>query len=107
MKKEKLTEVELPVGTYSLRRDYDGAGDSGMLFESLSLDGDKNVVVDSKFVRVGSAVKVGSPYARTFEYQDWWMTTPVTEIKEVVENEDEFIVYFKTKNSDYTLKVYQ
>jgi hypothetical protein len=51
---------------------------------------------------VGYCMQVGSHYARSYSAQDWWMTTPVTEIvsRSVLEDGRTEVV-FKTKNSTY------
>lgn len=46
---------------------------------------------------VGCTMKVGSMFARTFQAQDWWRTSPITEILEDTPNR----VVFKTRNSTY------
>jgi hypothetical protein len=48
---------------------------------------------------------VGSPYARTYSRQDWWQTTPITEIlEERIEEDGTEYVRFKTGNSEYEWK---
>jgi hypothetical protein len=82
---------------YSLRRESDGAGDSGpvslLLWEE---DGELKTESDGK-PRVGVAIQVGSLTARSYQYQDYWQTTYITEILEEKEN----YVRFKTTNSIY------
>lgn len=86
---------------FSLYRTRDGAGDSGPMSEawmpnpeagSSEPAGDRPVL--------GAWMRVGSPYGRTFVAQDWWQTTPITEIIE--ERED--YVRFRTRNSEYEWK---
>lgn len=84
---------------YFLHRHSDGAGDSGPLSQALWFNEAREVVhEDNARPRVGVAILVGSPYARTYSHQDWWRTTMVTEIIEDTPNK----VIFKTKNSTYT-----
>ena len=47
------------------------------------------------------AVRVGSPYTRSYQQQDCWTTTPVIEILE----ENENMVRFKTTNSEYIWEI--
>jgi hypothetical protein len=54
--------------------------------------------------KIGAAMVVGSHYARSFSAQDWWQTTPITEILEErtdPEDPDYLYVRFKTGNSEY------
>ena len=87
--------------SYSLSRQSDGVGDSGgmslLLWEE---DGDLKTEYYTK-PRVGVCVRVGSTYARTMQYQDWWQTSYIEEILE----EEEDRVLFRTKNSIYEWKV--
>jgi hypothetical protein len=44
-------------------------------------------------------------FARTYSAQDWWQTSPITEItKEYVSDDGLWTVEFKTKNSSYVWK---
>lgn len=81
-----------------LRRISDGAGDTGARSEAIvwNEDGTFKEVVGTRPV-VGCSMLVGSVTARTYQHQDYWLTTPVTEILE--ERED--YVRFKTGNSEY------
>jgi len=99
---------------FRLTRKRDGAGDSGSMLQSIKLCRDKDgnieydeddipkVDIENNCIRIGCAVKCGSFYARSYEAQDWWMTTPVTEF---VKHGEDF-VEFKTGNSYYTLKAF-
>jgi len=84
---------------YSLYRIYpnDNMGDSGMMSEAI--DPITFKVIGYRPV-VGCCMRVGSFMARTYQYQDWWMTTPIIEIIE----EDENKVVFSTQNSTYEWK---
>lgn len=84
-----------------LRRTGDGAGDEGSSVQILMLKqiGDNKealVVEDALKPKIGWAIKVGSTNARTYSNQDWWMTTPVTEILEEkeIEKENDIIDYY-------------
>jgi hypothetical protein len=89
--------------TYSLRRTRDGAGDSGNMSEALFYDeGGNNIVTeDNAEPRVGVVMRVGSIMARSYSSQDWWQTTPITEILEERETDQGKYVRFKTGNSEY------
>lgn len=83
---------------YSLRRESDGAGDAGGM--SLALWMDENGQLKEEYnarPRVGVAMRVGSMFTRTYDPQDWWQTTIITEILEEKEN----YVKFRTTNSIY------
>lgn len=87
-----------------LRRERDGAGDSGAMIQLLRIGADGQL--ESKIpkgleeIEPGWAVRVGSISARTFSAQDYWTTTLITEILESTEDS----VRFKTGNSVYTLE---
>lgn len=85
--------------TYSLYRTRDNAGDCGPMSQALRRspsDGD-SIDYDGDRPLVGYCMRVGSPYTRTYGYQDYWTTTPVTEI---IEDRGNY-VRFKTGNSEY------
>lgn len=100
--------------TYSLRRTRDGAGDSGgmSLAQIPTYDQDTGEMVDVEQIdnarpQLGASMRVGSIYARTFEAQDWWQTTLITEIlEERTEEDGTEYVRFKTGNSEYEWKVF-
>jgi len=81
-----------------LRRVSDGAGDMGARSEAIAWNEDRTFkeIVGRRPV-VGCSMLVGSVTARTYQHQDYWLTTVVTEILE--ERED--YVKFKTENSEY------
>lgn len=94
---------------YSLRRTRDGAGDSGSMSLALipTFDQDTGKIVHVEEIhdarpQLGSAMRVGSFFARTMQHQDYWQTTIVTKILEERTDEDgtEY-VRFKTGNSEY------
>lgn len=88
---------------YFLKRQSDGAGDSGpmsdLYFPVYDEEGKivNYTVEHNSRPKVGGVMQVGSPYARSYHYQDYWQTTFVTEILEESENR----VVFKTTNSVY------
>lgn len=90
---------------YYLYRE-DGAGDSGPMCNFLILNKEGKVSkADIDYPEVGYAVQVGSLYARSYQYQDWWCTTPITEIIEKYKEDDRDVVKFKTRSgSIYTWK---
>lgn len=85
--------------TYSLYRTRDNAGDSGPMSDIFRHTPEG---VERKPGRptVGYGVIVGSHTARTMSWQDWWATTPVTEILEDTGD----MVRFRTGNSEYVWK---
>ena len=93
-----------PMPRYSLVRDKDGAGDSGPMCEILDAESG-TAVKNADYPMVGFGIRVGSPYGRTYAAQDYWQTTPITEItEESVNDEGYWTVKFKTKNSSYIWK---
>ena len=88
--------------TFKLTRERDGAGDSGPM--SLGIGFDENgraVFQDNARPSVGMVMRVGNFMAISYRDQDWWQTTPVTEILQVSEN----LVRFKTSNSVYKWEI--
>lgn len=87
---------------YKLTRERDGAGDSGPMSLGIGFDeNDEPVFKENARPTIGMVMRVGTFMARTYQYQDWWQTTPVTEILEESEN----FVRFKTSNSIYTWEI--
>lgn len=76
-------------------------GDSGGRSEAIlwKEDGSFDKVVGNRPV-VGCSMLVGSITARSMQWQDYWLTTPVLEI---LEERDDY-VKFKTKNTVYEWK---
>jgi hypothetical protein len=96
-------------------RTKDGMGDAGpmsMAFIPIRDEKGELVKIEEEHdarPRVGVAMRVGSMMARSFYHQDWWQTTPITEITDEWEDTDEFgevtkCVRFKTGNSTYVWK---
>lgn len=87
---------------YSLRRDSDGAGDSGNMSMMIYSEENRPIAVDGydSRPRVGGVIRVGSIYGRTYQGQDWWQTTIIEEILEDTPD----MVRFRTENSTYTWK---
>lgn len=89
---------------YSLIREHDGVGDSGPMCQILDFESYKPIEGET-YPRVGCGVRVGSYMARTYSGQDWWQTSPITEIlEESVDDEGYRTVKFKTRSSVYTWK---
>jgi hypothetical protein len=82
---------------YNLRRESDGAGDSGGMSTAFWLDGSEVKFAHNARPVVGVAMRVGALGARTYNPQDWWQTSLITEILEETEN----YVRFRTGNSVY------
>ena len=79
----------------TLRRLSDNMGDSGARVEAIKWkkNGKADKIVAHKPV-VGCSLLVGSVTARSFQTQDYWLTTEITEI--VSENKERIV--FKTKS---------
>lgn len=81
-----------------LRRISDGAGDEGSLSQAIAWNPDRTFKeILGHRPTIGCSMLVGSVVARSYDNQDYWLTTVVTEILE--ERED--YVRFKTENSEY------
>lgn len=76
----------------------EGRGDSGPMSVCYLQDSIGEWRRDKERPVLGGMMVVGSYYARSFQHQDWWKTSEITEILEDTPNR----VRFKTKNSEYT-----
>lgn len=84
-------------GRYRLYRLEDGAGDAGGML--LALDPETAKPVDENgVVLVGYPVMCGSHYARSFQWQDWWLCTAV---KEIVEQGEGWAKVITQSNREY------
>ena len=89
---------------YSLVREGDLRGDSGPMCEILDAESYQPIPGET-YPKVGCGVRVGSYYARTYSMQDWWQTSPITEIlEEGVDENGKRRMKFATKNSTYLWK---
>ena len=82
---------------YNLRRISDSAGDTGPMSRTIKRNTDGSLEEGGPRPRIGFNVIVGSPYARTYDLRDYWVTTTVQEILEETENR----MKFRTNNSIY------
>jgi hypothetical protein len=89
---------------FSLVREGDGAGDSGpMSVMFFPEDGNRTIPTSLQDrPQVGGVIRVGSPYGRTYQAQDWWQTSL---IEEILEESDDY-VRFRTRNSIYEWRKY-
>jgi len=81
----------------TLKRLSDGMGDSGARSQAIKWNDDgtvKSIVGDRPMV--GCSMLVGSITARSYSYQDYWLTTVITEIVEDTGDR----VLFKTKSGN-------
>jgi hypothetical protein len=81
-----------------LFRISDGVGDQGARSEAIAWNADgtfKEIV--GRRPTVGCSMLVGSVTARSYQHQDFWLTTVVMEI---LEDKGDY-VRFKTENSEY------
>jgi hypothetical protein len=85
---------------YVLIRLSDNMGDSGPMCQIIDRESWTAIPGEHR-PRVGCAVRVGSPYARTYSSHDYWTTTPVQEILEESDNR----MVFRTNNSIYEWKI--
>lgn len=80
-----------------LRRTSDGAGDMGARSEAIAWENGVFKEIVGNRPTLGCSMIVGGVTARTYQQQDYWLTTVITEIIE--ERQD--YVRFKTENSEY------
>lgn len=87
---------------FSLKRivPQDAAGDAGAMSERFRVNGETLQSIGQGKPEIGYMLKVGSFHARMFG-QDWWRTSPVTEILSEDYNDERIKVTFKTGNSTY------
>ena len=95
--------IKLNGGRYSLKRERDGRGDSGPMFRSIDPSTGKKKGEEGE-IHMGCAIQCGTFFARSYSAQDWWLTTPVTEILEI--SDDGNTVKFKTGNSIYIARAF-
>ncbi len=75
----------------------DGVGDSGPVSMLLWEEDNELKTEHQAKPRVGVCIQVGALTGRSYQYQDYWQTSYITEILEDTEN----YVKFKTGNSVY------
>lgn len=83
--------------------DKRGRGDSGPMSVAIWKD-DEDVIQQENNARprLGASMRVGTYFARSYQAQDYWTTTPAVEIIKDTPNE----VVFKTRSgSEYTWKI--
>ncbi len=85
---------------YSLFREDGKVGDSGLMCQILDEESYKPIPNET-YPKVGCGVRVGSHYARSYVSQDWWQTSPVTEILEEWNINGCRGMKFRTRNSIY------
>lgn len=87
---------------YSLTRHGDGAGDAGPMSNLIKwVEGEPHVEEGCARPQVGYCLQVGSLFARTMQWQDWWLTTEVTKI---VSDHGDTVVFETKSGSTYTWK---
>ena len=103
-----MKEHKIQIANFILRemakliRESDGEGESGARAEAIQWneDGTFDKVISNRPV-VGCSMLVGSVTARSYSNRDWWMTTRVTEILYVIDEDGVLYVSFNTGNSIY------
>lgn len=96
-----MDKIKLVGSRFALIRERDGAGDSGPMMGAFDRTEGKFVGEEFEII-VGHSIRCGSPYARTMQWQDYWTTTPVTEIIEKAD--DDTWAKVRTGNSIYMVK---
>jgi len=87
---------------YTLRRIPDGAGDSGNMSMAIQYDEKGRGKANMGHIPIiGCGLMVGSTATRSYQDQDYWTTTLVTEILEHIKTETGEYFKFKTLNSVY------
>lgn len=105
-----MDDIKLKGTHFSLKRilnkagvKNDGFGDSGLMFNCIAWRDDecKTPIVTHGEIKLGCSIQCGTPFARTMQWQDYVVTTPVTKILSVKEENGKMEVKFKTLNSTY------
>ena len=89
-----------------LKRIGDGKGQSGSIVESIAWkECGSFKEVTGGTPTVGESIRVSTRTAGMFTDQDYWLTTPVTEVIKLERNEEGKLEYamFKTENSVYEI----
>lgn len=84
-----------------LKRISDGEGFSGSVVEAIKIDKNGKIEIVGNIPIIGCCLKVGRLVAGTYSNRDWWITTPIVEFIEEKEENKEYYLKFKTKNSEY------
>jgi hypothetical protein len=87
---------------FYIRRLRDNVTESGGRSQAIAWDDNgvfKEVV--SHIPTVGCSMLVGSVTSRSYSDQDYWLTTPVVEILEEINNDNVHYIRFMTENSEY------
>ena len=96
-----MKSLQLKEGHFSIVRSRDGAGDSGPKLRSINPNTLKSRGKNGQ-IFVGCCIECGSIIARSYQNQDFWLTTPVLEILDV--NPEKTQATIKTKNSTYLVR---
>ncbi len=87
---------------FHIKRLHDGVHESGGASQAIAWKEDRSFdKVVAHVPTVGCSMLVGSVTARSFSDRDYWLTTPVVEILEEINNDDVHYVRFRTENSEY------
>lgn len=81
--------------------------DAGKRIQAIAWNEDRTFKeVVSNEPTVGCSLLIGSITARSYSDNDYWLTTPITEILEEERDEDDDVIAirFKTENSEYLLQ---
>lgn len=91
-----MDKITFNSGQFSLVREDREVGDHGGML--ISIDPNTGLPVGNNGdVIVGCRIKCGSLYARSYQQQDWWMTSVVQDINKVNDN----IAIITTRNNTY------
>jgi hypothetical protein len=82
--------------------DKKGRGDSGPMSVAIEAKNGTFSLENNARPRVGVAMRVGTMFARSYQAQDWWQTTPIAEI---VKDTPEEVVFRTRSGSEYTWKI--
>ena len=91
-----MDKISFKSGQYALRRGDCAVGDEGTVLVSLDPQTGE-MIGENGDVIIGCGIQCGSAYARSYQSQDWWMTSIV---KEILEVHDGYAV-IQTKNNKY------
>lgn len=93
--------IKIKGDRFSVRRESDGAGDAGPMLTAFDRK-EQKAIGNNGEIQMGYSIMCGSFMARSFQFQDYWLTTSVDEILDRAD--DDSWVKVKTRNSVYVVR---
>jgi len=104
----KLDEIQLKIGKYSLIRTRDGRGDSGIALTSLCEPEGSKFHTDLKVEGGNGLLKKGNWHEVGAITSTYFRCTPITKFIDVEKDDNSEVirVLFRTLNSEYEVRVF-